>query len=331
MGTETDEHHTVHQRHDTSYRFLLSSKKLFVELLRSFVQKEWVERIDETNVQEIPHSFVLQDFKRKEADLVYRVKLNGQDVVFYLLLEMQSKVDFLMPYRLLLYQVEIWRYLMKDQEKAKGKPKTFRLPPIVPIVLYNGKRRWTASRQFRQLLTNETMFGSELLNFEYVLIDVARYTEEELLGLSNTIGSVFLLDQTADQTELLNRLGKLMHTIQQLPEDSQQQLIAWMANILSQKLPENEPQLRELIQNVKGGVSVMGLEKTLDAIKREGRREGRREGKREGVLEGKQEGKREAKEEVVKQMIAENLDPELIARVTGFSLDIIAQLREKSK
>ncbi|MCY9744018.1 hypothetical protein M5W88_29135, partial [Paenibacillus thiaminolyticus] len=144
------------------------------------------------------------------------------------------------------------------------------------------------------------------------------YTEEELLALSNTIGSVFLLDQTADQTELLNRLGKLMHTIQQLPEDSQQQLIAWMANILSQKLPENEPQLRELIQNVKGGVSVMGLEKTLDAIKREGRREGRRE------------GKREAKKEVVKQMLAEDLDPELIARVTGFSLEIITQLKEQS-
>jgi len=94
-------------------------------------------------------------------------------LLFYLLLEVQSKVDFLMPYRLLLYQVEIWCYLMKDQEKTKGKPKTFRLPPIVPIVLYNGKRRWTVSRQFRQLLANETMFGSELLNFEYVLIDVA--------------------------------------------------------------------------------------------------------------------------------------------------------------
>jgi predicted transposase/invertase (TIGR01784 family) len=125
-----------------------------------------------------------------------------------------------------------------------------------------------------------------------------------------------------DQAELLDRLGKLMHTIQQLPEDSQQQLVAWMANILSHKLPENEPQLRDLIQNVKGGVSVMGLEKTLDAIKREGRREGRRE--------GKQEGKREAKEEVVKQMIAEDLDPELIARVTGFPLDIITQLKKQS-
>lgn len=109
---------TVHQRHDTSYRFLLSSKKLFVELLRSFINKGWVQAVDEEHVQEIPHSFVLQDFKRQEADLVYRVNLNGKDVVFYLLLEMQSSVDFRMPYRLLLYQVEIWRYLLQNEEDA---------------------------------------------------------------------------------------------------------------------------------------------------------------------------------------------------------------------
>lgn len=223
-----DREETIHQRHDTSYRFLLSSKKLFVELLRSFVHKGWVQNIDETNVQEIPHSFVLQDFKRQEADLVYRVNLNGQDVVFYLLLEMQSSVDFRMPYRLLLYQVEIWRYLLNDDKQARANRKTFRLPPIVPIVLYNGKKRWSAERQFRKLLNHEQMFGSELLDFEYLLIDVARYTEEELLSLSNTIGSVFLLDQTEDQAQLLERLGKLMHTIQQLPEESQQKFVAWI-------------------------------------------------------------------------------------------------------
>src|SRR5690606_10392381 len=139
--------------------------------------------------------------------------------------------DFQMPYRLLLYQVEIWRYLLKD-EKTRTTKKSFRLPPIVPIVLYNGKQQWTAERQFRKRLGNEEMFGPELLDFEYLLIDVARYTEEELLSLSNTIGSVFLLDQTEDQGQLLERLGKLMHTIQQLPEDSQQKFMAWMANVL---------------------------------------------------------------------------------------------------
>ncbi|WP_306433952.1 MULTISPECIES: hypothetical protein [Paenibacillus] len=31
---------------------------------------------------------------------------------------MQSNVDFQMPYRLLIYQVEIWRYLLKDEKKT---------------------------------------------------------------------------------------------------------------------------------------------------------------------------------------------------------------------
>lgn len=305
---------TVHQRHDTSYRFLLSSKKLFVELLRSFINKGWVQAVDEENVQEIPHSFVLQDFKRQEADLVYRVKLNGQDVVFYLLLEMQSSVDFRMPYRLLLYQVEIWRYLLQNEEDALSNRKTFQLPPIVPIVLYNGKQKWSAELEFRKLLANENLFGSELVNFEYLLIDVARYTEEELLSLSNTIGSVFLLDQTEDQEQLLNRLGKLMNTIQQLPADSQQKFVAWMANILLQKLPENEPNLQQFIQNVKGDASFMGLEKILDDIERRGQHKGEQKGK----------------EDVAKQLIRMGMDDSSIAQATGFSVQTIEDWRKQA-
>ncbi|MNW46515.1 putative transposase [compost metagenome] len=309
---------TVHQRHDTSYRFLLSSKKLFVELLRSFINKGWVQAVDEEHVQEISHSFVLQDFKRQEADLVYRVKLNGQDVVFYLLLEMQSSVDFRMPYRLLLYQVEIWRYLLQNEEDALSNRKTFQLPPIVPIVLYNGKQKWSAEQEFRKLLANEDLFGSELLNFEYLLIDVARYTEEELLSLSNTIGSVFLLDQTEDQEQLLNRLGKLMNTIQQMPADSQQKFVAWMANILLQKLPENEPSLQQFIQNVKGDASFMGLEKILDDIERRGQHK------------GEQIGEQKGKQDVAKQLIKMGMDDSSIAQATGFSVQTIEDWRKKA-
>lgn len=309
---------TVHQRHDTSYRFLLSSKKLFVELLRSFINKGWVQAVDEEHVQEIPHSFVLQDFKRQEADLVYRVNLNGQDVVFYLLLEMQSSVDFRMPYRLLLYQVEIWRYLLQNEEDALSNRKTFQLPPIVPIVLYNGKQKWTAELEFRKLLANENLFGSELLNFEYLLIDVARYTEEELLSLSNTIGSVFLLDQTEDQEQLLNRLGKLMNTIQQMPVDSQQKFVAWMANILLQKLPENEPSLQQFIQNVKGDASFMGLEKILDDIERRGQHK------------GEQIGEQKGKQDVAKQLIKMGMDDSSIAQATGFSVQTIEDWRKQA-
>ncbi len=63
--------------------------------------------------------------------------------------------------------------------------------------------------------------------------------------------------------------------------------------------------------NVKGDASYMALEKVLDDIEREGELRGRLEGK----------------EQVAMRMIEEQLDTDLISRVTGFSLDKIDQLR----
>lgn len=307
--------------HDSSYRYLLSSKKLFIELLRSFVHKGWVEQVEETNVEEINHSFVLPDFKRKEADLVYKVRLNGRDVIFYVLVELQSTVDMAMPYRLLLYQTEIWRYVLRNR-KTDDIESPFTLPAIVPIVLYNGQRLWTAKRRFRELLAGEEVFGTELLDFEYILLDVECYTEEELLALSNTIGSVFLLDQTADQEMLLERLRKLMDTIRQMPEDMQAQFINWLTNMIAMQLPPDSQDVEQLIQELKEkGVSIMGLQKNLEAIKQKGIEE--------GVVKGRAEGIKEGIEQVAKRLIDMGLDNSAIAAATGLPEDKIEQLRNQ--
>jgi len=71
----------------------------------------------------------------------------------------------------------------------------------------------------------------------------------------------------------------------------------------------------------------MALEKVLDDIEREGELRGRLEGRLEGKIEGKIEGKLEEREQVAMRMIEEQLDADLISRVTGFSLDKIDQLR----
>jgi len=67
----------------------------------------------------------------------------------------------------------------------------------------------------------------------------------------------------------------------------------------------------------------MALEKVLDDIEREGELRGRLEGR----LEGKIEGKLQEREQVAMRMIEEQLNADLISRVTGFSLDKIDQLR----
>jgi hypothetical protein len=122
---------------------------------------------------------------------------------------MQSTVDFEMPFRLLEYQVEIWRHWLKHEDETRP------LPVIVPIVLYNGEPPWTASRKFREILDGEHLFGpKKLVDFEYLLVDVARYDEEQLLTLASTISSVFMLDQNQAQ-DRPNRLGDI---VQQLTE-----------------------------------------------------------------------------------------------------------------
>lgn len=179
------------------------------------------------------------------------------------------------------------------------------------------------SRQFRQLFSHEEMFGTELLNFEYILIDVARYTEEDLLSISNTIGAVFLMDQIEDQQQLMQRLHKLLHIIQRMPEENQQKFMTWMSNIMLHKLPEQDASLQQWLQSMKGDATIMGLEKVLGDIERKGRREGRQEGRQEGVLEGK--------EAVARELISMGMNTATIIQATGFTSEKVEQLREQSK
>ena len=88
---------TVHNPVDASYKSLLQTKKAFVQLLRYFLKEQWVEQVDEQRVQRIDKSFVLPNFAKREADLVYKCRMKGNDVFFYVLVELQSTVDQQMP------------------------------------------------------------------------------------------------------------------------------------------------------------------------------------------------------------------------------------------
>ncbi|MED0671859.1 Rpn family recombination-promoting nuclease/putative transposase [Aneurinibacillus aneurinilyticus] len=80
---------------------------------------------------------------------------------------------------------------------------------IVSIVLYNGKQEWTVAQTYKETLNMHELFSDHVLDFSYILLDVNRYTEKELLQVTNVIGTVFLLDQHVDDRELRARLYKL--------------------------------------------------------------------------------------------------------------------------
>ncbi len=55
--------------------------------------------------------------------MVYRAQMKDRGVIFYILLELQSRVDYLIPYRLLLYMTEVWRDLFRSISKKEAERK----------------------------------------------------------------------------------------------------------------------------------------------------------------------------------------------------------------
>lgn len=64
----------INNEHDAGYKYLLSVKHVFLQLLKSFGNKTWVDQIDESTMEKIDKSYILQDFQGKESDLVYKDK-----------------------------------------------------------------------------------------------------------------------------------------------------------------------------------------------------------------------------------------------------------------
>jgi predicted transposase/invertase (TIGR01784 family) len=272
-----------YHEHDIGYKHFFKYKKNVIELLSSFVKKDWTKNIKEENLILVDKSYIVGEFDEEEADIVYRLKLDDQEVIIYILLEFQSTVDYSMPIRLLFYMVEIWRDIFKNILRGKRKTKDFKLPVIVPIVLYNGTKPWTANRTFKESINGYELFGSNIIDFEYILLSVNDYSEKELTNISNLISAVFLMDQDIDTKELKSRLRKIIKILKHTTPEQFEGFKKWLLYIIKSRMPkEDQEEVDKVIKKASMKEvenMVYNLEKTLDNLKKEGIEEGIKEGK----------------------------------------------------
>ena len=81
--------------HDSSYKFLFSNPELVRDLIMGFIPDDWLHSLDYSTLEKVPGSYVSDDFQQREDDIVWKVKVGGDWVYLYLLIEFQSRVDIL--------------------------------------------------------------------------------------------------------------------------------------------------------------------------------------------------------------------------------------------
>lgn len=318
MKKETKE---VHHEHDVGYKYIFSHKETFLELLRSFIKKDWVNLIKEEDLVLVDKSYILSDFEEEESDIVYRINIDGKEIIFYVLLEFQSTIDFQMPLRLLFYMTEIWREILKNTLKKDKRRKEFKLPAVVPIVLYNGKNKWSAATSFKEILQGQELFEGNILDFNYILFDVNRYNKEDLLEIANMVSLFFLLEQDITKEELVKRLRSSVFVLKRIKPEQFYVFKRWLKGIVKPRLDENsQREVEDILDNtnqeeVDNMVSNLG--KTLDRIKDE------------AIKEGLKEGKEQAIREVAKNLLSFEEDVLKIIRATGLSKEEIEKIKEE--
>jgi hypothetical protein len=117
-------------------------------LIRGFVSEDWVREIDFSTLEKMPQSYVTDDLRDRHDDIIWRVKWKGTWCYLYLLIEFQSDVDVWMAVRIMVYEGLLYQDLIKTGQVAAGQL----LPPVFPLVLYNGEGRWTARQDVADLI-----------------------------------------------------------------------------------------------------------------------------------------------------------------------------------
>ena len=137
----------VGQFPDRGIKWLLESPENVRELIY-IVAKDFAEYLDFSRIQHIPTTFVPDNLRKQEADLVFLIPYHSDEseheVTIYILIEHQSTPSPSMGFRVLFYMMQIWDTQRREWLDKKLSENKWRFRPILPIVFYTGSGRWEA-------------------------------------------------------------------------------------------------------------------------------------------------------------------------------------------
>jgi hypothetical protein len=219
------------KNHDSSYKFLFSNPELVRDLIMGFISDEWLQSLDYSTLEKVPGSYISDDFKQREDDIVWKVKVGGDWVYLYLLMEFQSSVDKYMALRMMVYIGLLYQDLIKRGEVLEDG----RLPPILPIVLYNGSQKWTAATNISELIPVVPGLVSQFTpSLHYLLIDENNYTDSELASLHNLVAAVFRLEHASSPSAVSELTQLLTDWLSDRP-DLRRMFALWIRATLMRK------------------------------------------------------------------------------------------------
>lgn len=283
-------------RHDESYKLLFSHREMVEDLLRGFVRETWVETLAFSTLEKVNASYVSDTLEPRADDLVWRVRWGQETLYIYLLLEFQSDVQRFMGVRLMSYVALLYQDLLRSRELS---PRGL-LPPVMPVVIYNGGREWTAPRDVAHLIEAQPEeLGRYRPCFSYLVLDEWHLPAGELPSLDNLVAALFALERSEGPDEVRRIVTHLAERLKR-PEHRrlQRAFTTWLRTVLlPARLPgavlpavEGLKEFQTMLDEHSRDWTRNWIEQGVERGHARGLAEGRAEGRTEGLEMGRRMG-----------------------------------------
>ena len=272
----------IQHPHDLMVRAVLSDLAEAQSFLQAHLPQEIAQALNWSTLKLHEGSFIDDDLRSSEADLLYEVeRVSGDESIWlYILLEHQSTPDRWMRFRLLKYCCRIWDMSFRET------PEQRELRPIAPLVFYQGERSWSYSTEFANLFAESVRHWPWLPRFTHVLIDQSSMEPDEAQGqVKARMMQLLLLAAYHPAVAWMEPVARLLRALASLPPSGGADYVRiFVLYILATQEPEAAESFRGVLRQhaPEMGDNLMTYAQQLLA---EGREEGRVEGRAEGRLE----------------------------------------------
>lgn len=311
------------QRRDSSSKLIFGDNILCSQFLRNYADMEILRHIRPEDIEDVSERYVPLFSTERESDTVKRVNIGkyitdtedekSLELPLFIvsIVEHKTKVEYNVAMQILRYMVYIWEDYEKEMNRRYphiSARKGFRYPPILPIVYYEGKGRWTAPMDLADRIFCRELLGDYLPHFRYQMVGLHDHSNEELIARGDEISLAMLINkiESVEDMEALTSLPD--ERIEEILKDTPEYLLDIMGKLLrallySMNLEEEETENAvSKIKERKMGRLFENVTFDFQEEKRKAREEARREGLKEGREEGIEEGKKEAREEAMREL-----------------------------
>ena len=280
-------------KHDAAHKYIYTLPEVTADLLR-LVLPDWAGRLDFGTLEDASSEFFDADHGKRVGDMVWRVSLHtgrkesSERPSLLVLIEFQSKVNWRMARRMREYaDLLLGRLVRRGLPRKAGV-----LPWVLPIVVYNGNKPWTALGRSSDLAPLPWAGMEQALALmqpqKYVLLSAgASLTDEGCLAedwpLSNRVAATVRLQRCGPPKELV---PQLLAEAERFPgpanESFRQALHAWAKALWADRMGDaiGFPSFNEL-EGTGGTEMTTVLEASWDrweaGVRKEGIAQGRAE------------------------------------------------------